>query len=177
VVGDYAFWFGGTTNNIVRRLFLAGLGIGNPGLPAADGTRQWEKVADMPGSTVLYPYCATVPTNRNQIMLEVSGSSTISALIYDIYQKTFTTVPFGSTNLFSSPLNELCHANPSRLYAFPYSTNTGAKVYDPSPAVAGSSNWPAVTSAGALKVSRQYPSVVLVPNAFTTAAGITCIGC
>ena len=75
VDGDYAYWFSGTFN-IVRRLYLAGLGISNPGLPAADGTRQWEKVADMPASTVLYPYSTIVPTNRNQIMLEVSGSTT-----------------------------------------------------------------------------------------------------
>ncbi len=70
VDGDYAYWFGGTYK-IVRRLYLAGLGIGNVGLPAADGIRQWEKVADLPASTVLYPYCATVPTNRNQILLEL----------------------------------------------------------------------------------------------------------
>jgi hypothetical protein len=174
--GDYAYWFSGTFN-IVRRLYLARLGISNPGLPAADGTRQWEKVADMPASTVLYPYCAIVPSNSNQIVLEVSGSTTISALLYDIYKKTFTTVPYSSTSLYTSPLNELCHAYPPRLYAFPYSTTTGAKVYDPSPAVAGSSNWPTVISAGALKATRTYPSVVLVPAAFTTAAGITCSGC
>ena len=171
VVGDYVYWFGGTSHNIVRRLYLAGLGISNPGLPAADGTRQWVKLADVPTSTVLYSYCAIMPSNRNQIMLEVSGSTTISALLYDIYQKTFTTVPFSSTSLYTSPLNELCHAYPPRLYAFPYSTTTGAKVYDPSPAVAGSSNWPTVISAGALKATRTYPSVVLVPAAFTTCSG------
>jgi hypothetical protein len=173
VVGDYVYWFGGTSHNIVRRLYLAGLGISNPGLPAADGTRQWVKLADVPTSTVLYSYCAIMPSNRNQIMLEVSSSTTISSLIYNIHQNTFTTVPF-SVDLLSSPLNELCHANPPLLYAFPFSTTTtGAKFY-----FSTGKNWPTVASAGAITVLRQNPSVVLVPVSFANLFGITpCIGC
>ena len=167
--GDFVFLIGGATNAI-RRLYIRGLGIGNTVLPPADGVRKWEQVGTLPvAGTDVYPYCATVPSNRNQIMIEVGCSTGKTSLIYDTITNTFTSFPF--TTDLSAPLVELCKAWDSVLYAFPI--GNGAKAY--SPTLVGGTNWVTVNSTGSLPTVRTNPAVVLVPVAFTSLVG--CKGC
>jgi hypothetical protein len=94
VVGDYVYLFGGARTSSVRRFYLRGLTL--TAIPTQDTSgRKWESLTELPSSFSSNPYaCATVPTNRNQIMLEVwqADGSSNSAIIYDTYQNTFTTV-------------------------------------------------------------------------------------
>jgi hypothetical protein len=170
VVGDFVYLFGGANTLAVRRFYLKGLKAGTPG--DALVPRKWEYLTDLPNVNV-QPNCATVPTNRNQIMIELSqqSSTTASALIYDIYQNTFTAVP-STIDLGGVPLTELCHADPSPLYAFPY--GNGAKVYYPTGT--GNDIWPDVISTGSIPTTRLYPAVALVPKAFVTSI-VGCNGC
>jgi hypothetical protein len=175
VVGDFVYLFGGYNTNAVRRMYLKGL----PTLtPDTTFPRKWDYLLDVPTSGSVSPYCATVPTNRNQIMIEITpvDATSNTALIYDIYQNTFTPV-VSNFDISGTPLNELCHADTSLLYAFPY--GTGAKSYLSTGTGAGV--WPDVASTGSLAVTRNYPAVALVSRAFLTAANFpniaTCAGC
>jgi hypothetical protein len=163
VAGDFVYWFGG---KVVRRMYFRGM-------PINDGTRVWEYVADL--TDIPSSYCVVLPTNRNQIMLEVKQTDTTNymATIFDIYLNTFTPV-LSSTDLTGAPLMEICRSvNPVSLFAFPggfYGSGV-AKTYTP----AGTAVWPDVTAAnsiGSITAGRTYPAVALVPRGFTGLAGI-----
>jgi hypothetical protein len=61
---------GGVNSNAIRRLYLRGLGINNPATPSADGTRKWEYLGEISPALPVYPDCATLPYNRNKIMIQ-----------------------------------------------------------------------------------------------------------
>ncbi len=173
VVGDFVYLFGGSNTNAVRRMYMKNMG----GTPDLIYPRKWEYLLDVNPAGTVNPYCATVPTNRNLIMIEITpvDASSNTALIYDIYQNTFTQV-VSTFDISGYPLNELCHADPSPLYAFPY--GTGARSYLSTGT--GNGVWPAVTSTGALTNLRNNPAVVSVPKAFfaNSFPGLgTCVGC
>ena len=158
VASDYVYWFAG---KVVRRMSLKGM-------PSTDGLRVWEKVADLTDTAT--SNCVVLPTNRNQIMVEVRqfNANSYGTTIFDIYSNTFTPV-LSPTDLTGAPLTEICRsANPVPLYAFPggfYGSGV-AKVYTP----AGPAVWPDLTtaaSAGSISVGRSFPAVTLLPKAFS----------
>jgi hypothetical protein len=176
VVGDYVYLFGGYNTNAVRRMYLKNL----PTLtPDTTFPRKWDYLLDVPSTGSVSTYCAAIPTNRNQIMIEVNptDASSNTALIYDIYQNTFA--PLVSTfDISGTPLNELCHTvDPPPLYAFPY--GNGARTFTFGVGT-GSGVWAALPSAGSLtSTHNNYPALVLVPRGYFTAfTGLTaCVGC
>ena len=94
VVGDYVYLFGGARSSSVRRFYLRGLTL--TAVPTVDSTgRKWEYLGELPASSsYVLNACASLPTNRNQIVIEVwqADASSNDAIIYDIYQNTFTNV-------------------------------------------------------------------------------------
>jgi hypothetical protein len=168
IANDYLYWFAGIN---VRRIYFKGM-------PTNDGQRVWEYYADL--TDTASSYCAVLPTNRNQIMLEVrlGTSTTYTTTIFDIYLKKFTPVQ-STTDLFGAPLLEICKAfDPVPLYAFPsgfYGTGV-AKIYSPT----GTTIWPDVTAAnsiGSITSGRNYPAVTLVPRTFTGLAALLPASC
>ncbi len=177
VVSDYVYLF---ANGIVRRFYLFGLGPGNPVFEQPDGKRTWVNLGTMPFNTVYPSDCAPIPTNRNQILIEVQPTtpSTPNSIIYDIPTNTFTVVASTTATIDfngGTPLNELCHGDLT-LYAFPY--GTGAKKFVSNGATEAAI-WPNVPSTGSLAAPRYNPVVVLVPNTFlsTNTSFIGCAGC
>jgi hypothetical protein len=170
VVGDFVYFFGGLNSIAVLQMYLKGLGIA-AALPAIpDGTRKWEYLGNMPTATVrvVSGSCASLPSNRNLILIEDIVNSV--AYTYDISMNTFTKVATSINFQNGIPLNELCHDN--TLYAFP--DGTKAKTY--SPALTLGTNWPDSPSAGSLAASRTNPIVVVVSKAFL-GASTNCTGC
>jgi hypothetical protein len=168
VANDYLYWFAGKN---VRRMYFKGM-------PTDDGLRIWEYYADL--TDTASSYCSVLPTNRNQIMLEVrlGTTTTYMTTIFDIYLKTFTSVQ-STTDLTGAPLMEICKASdPVPLYAFPsgfYGSGV-AKIYTP----AGTAIWPDVTAAnsiGSITAGRNYPAVTLVPRTFTGLAALLPASC
>jgi hypothetical protein len=170
VVGDFVYLFGGLNSIAVLQMYLKGIGIA-AALPAIpDGTRKWEYLGNMPTTTVrvVSGSCASLPSNRNLILIEDIVNSV--AYTYDISMNTFTKVATSINFQNGIPLNELCHDN--TLYAFP--DGTKAKAY--SPALRLGTNWPDSPSAGSLAASRTNPIVVVVSKAFL-GASTNCTGC
>jgi hypothetical protein len=111
VVNNYVYLF---ANSIVRRFYLSGLGPGNTDLPQPDGKRVWENLGSIPLNSVYSSDCTPIPTNHNQIWIEVAPTtpSTPNSIIYviptntlAIVASTTATVDFNS----GTPLNKLCH--------------------------------------------------------------------
>jgi hypothetical protein len=169
VANDYLYWFAGKN---VRRMYFNGM-------PTNDGLRVWEYYADL--TDTASTYCAVLPTNRNQIILEVrqTDTTTYMTTIFDIYLKTFTPVQ-STTDLTGAPLLEICKASETvpSLYAFPsgyYGTGV-AKTYSPN----GTAIWPDVTAAnsiGSITAGRNYPAVTLVPISFPGLNALLPISC
>ncbi len=173
VVGDFVYLFGGSDTPAVRRMYLKGLGVpaGSPVNPIPDGTRKWENLAFLPAGITVSAACNTIATNRNQIFVQID-STTSNGLIYDIYQNTFTMVPYTVDFLGGTPVNEICHDN--LLYAFPL--GIGAKTFSPA-----LTSWLDVPSTGSLNAARYNPSVVAVASQFFASPPFTtlnaCAGC
>jgi hypothetical protein len=173
VVNDFVYLF---ANGIVRRFLLKGLGQGLTG----DGTRIWENLGTMPFNSVYSgESCSPLPSNRNQILIEVvpSAGTSPNSIIYDITTNAFTTVASTTATIdFSggTPLNELCHGD-FTLYAFPYGAR--AKSYFATGATEAAI-WPDVATTMPLAAPRYNPTVAIVPETLLAFAPFTnCAGC